>query len=67
MKDDEIVFLFLRIIDKVKIGGLIFIPEFNYQYIPHGRLGAEALIQVLGLNIELPLHGFGKMVIASKR
>ena len=66
LKDDEIAFLFLRIIDKVKIGGLIFIPESTYQYIPHGRLGAEALIQVLGLNIELPLHGFGKMVIASK-
>jgi hypothetical protein len=66
LKDDEIAFLFLRIIDKVKIGGLIFIPESTYQYIPHGRLGAEALIQVLGLNIELPLHGFGKMVIDSK-
>ena len=67
MKDDEIAFLFLRIIDKVKIGGLIFIPESTYQYIPHGRVGAEALIQVLGLNIELPLHRLGKMVIASKR
>ena len=67
MKDDEITFLFLRIIDKVKIGGLIFIPESTYQYIPHGRVGAEALIQVLGLNIELPLHRLGKMVIASKR
>ena len=66
MKDDEIAFLFLRIIDKVKIGGLIFIPESTYQYMPHGRVGAEALIQVLGLNIELPLHRLGKMVIASK-
>ncbi len=66
MKDDEMTLLFLRIIDKVKRGGLVFIPESSYQFMPHGRPGAEALIQALGLKIELPLHRLGKMVIASK-
>ena len=67
LKDDMMAYLFLRIIDKVKVGGLIFIPESTYQYAPNGRIGTEALIKVLDLKIELPLHGFGKMVIASKQ
>ena len=67
LKDDEVAYLFLKVIDKVKIGGIIIIPESTYQYIPHGRSGAEALVRVLDLRIELPLHGLGKMVIASKR
>jgi hypothetical protein len=67
LKDAEIAYIFLKIIDKVKVGGLIIIPESTYQYIPHGRAGAEALVRVLDLRIELPLHNLGKMVIASKR
>ena len=65
--DDMIADLFLRIIDKVKLGGLIFIPKSTYQYAPHGRIGVEALIKVLDLELELPLHNFPRMVIASKR
>lgn len=67
LKDDMIAYNFLKIIDRVKVGGLIFIPESTYQYTPHGRAGAEALIKVLDLKLELPLHHFGKMVIASKQ
>ena len=67
LRNDEIAYLFLRIIDRVKVGGIILIPESTYQFVPHGRAGVEALIKVLDLRIELPLHGFGKMVIASKR
>ena len=67
LKDDKISYLFLKVIDKVKVGGIIIIPESTYQYIPHGRAGAEALIKVLDLRIELPVHNLGKMVIASKR
>ena len=66
LKDDEMAYLFLRIFERVKRGGLIIIPESTYQYAPHGRLSAEALIKVLGLKIELPLHHLGKSVIASK-
>lgn len=65
--DDYISYLFLKIIEKVKIGGLIFIPQSTYQYTPHGRTGAEALVKVLDLKLELPLHRLGKMVIASKK
>ena len=67
LRNDELAYLFLRIIDRVKIGGIVVIPESTYQFIPHGRVGVEALIKVLDLRIELPLHSLGKMVIASKR
>ena len=66
-KDDFITELFLRIIDKVKIGGIIMIPETTYQYTPHQRIGAEALIKVLGLRLEMPLDHVNKAVIASKK
>ena len=67
LEDDEIVSVFLRIIDKVKVGGLIFIPESTYKYSPHGRRGVEALIRVENLKLELPLDNFNRMVIATKR
>ena len=67
LKDGEMSYLFLKIIERVKRGGFIVIPESTYQYAPHGRVSAEALIKVLDLRIELPLHNFGKMLIASKR
>ena len=67
LKDDEMSYLFLRIIERVKKGGFLVIPESTYQYAPHGRLSLEALVKVLDLRIELPLHNIGKMIIASKR
>lgn len=67
LKDDMIAYLFLKIINRVKVGGLIFIPESTYQYTPKGRKSAEALIKVLDLEIVMPLHNFNRMVIASKR
>ena len=67
LNDEEIACLFLKIINRVKVGGLIIIPESTYQYMTHGRLGTEALIKVLGLKIELPMHKLGKMVTASKQ
>lgn len=66
LKDDKIAYLFLRIAEKVKVGGIIFIPESTYKFIPDGRIGTEALIKVLGLKLELPLHNLKRMVIASK-
>ncbi len=66
-KDNEVASLLLNIIDRVKVGGFIFIPQSTYQYIPNGRIGAEALIKVLDLKLELPLLDFKKVAIASKR
>ena len=66
-KDDYVASLLLNIIKKVKTGGLIFIPEATYQYIPDGRLGIEALVIVLGLTLELPLNDMQRVVTASKR
>jgi D-alanine-D-alanine ligase-like ATP-grasp enzyme len=67
MKDEEIAKLFLAIFDKVKFGGLIFIPKTTYDFMPNARLGAEALLKVLDFKIELPIHKMNRMVIASKR
>ena len=65
-KDDEISLLLLKIINKVKNGGLIFIPESTYQYVPNRRIGVEALIKVLDLEILLPLHDMIGFIIAQK-
>ena len=67
MKDEEIAKIFLSIFDKVKFGGLIFIPKTTYDFMPNARLGAEALLNVLDFKIELPIHKMNRMVIASKR
>ena len=66
-KDNEVANLMLNIIDRVKVGGFIFIPQSTYQYIPNGRIGVEALMKVLDLKLELPLLDFKKVAIASKR
>ncbi len=65
-KDDEIARLFLNILDKVKFGGLVFIPKTTYDYVPNSRLGAEVLVKVLDFKIEMPLHKLNRMIIASK-
>lgn len=65
-KDDLVAFLLLKIFEKVKVGGLIFIPESTCQYIANGRLGVEALVKTLDLKLELPLHHIKNVVIASK-
>lgn len=66
-KDDMIAYLFLKIINRVKLGGLVFIPKSTYRHIPHGRISIEALIMVLGLELEMPVHKYPRMIIASKR
>lgn len=66
-KSDRTAYIFLKAIEKVKVGGLIFIPKSTYQYIYNGRITTEALIRVLDLKIELPLHNFKNMIIASKQ
>ncbi len=65
-KDDEIARLFLNILDKVKFGGLVFIPKTTYDYMPNSRLGAEALVRILNFKIEMPLHKLNRMIIASR-
>lgn len=66
-KSDMVAYNFLKAIEKVKVGGLIFIPKSTYQYVNNGRISTEALIKVLDLKIELPLHNFKNVIIASKR
>lgn len=65
--DEKIAALLLKIFKKVKVGGAIFIPKTTYDYIPNGRLGAEALAKFLNFKIELPVHNLPRMLIASKR
>ena len=67
MNDVEIVEMFLRIFDKVKFGGLIFIPKTTYEFIPSSRLGAEALLRLLDYDLQLPIHKLNRMIIALKK
>ena len=64
--DSKISSLILSINDKIKIGGIIFIPEKTYQYIAGGRNGMEALIKALNLRIEVPPYGISDIIIATK-
>ena len=66
-KDDMIAYTLLKIIDKVTVGGVIFIPKSTYQYASNGRISTEALVKVLDLRLELPIHHVTDMIIASKR
>ena len=67
MDDIEIVELLLRIFDKVKFGGLIFIPKTTCEFIPSSRLGAEALLRLLDYDLQLPIHKLNRMIIALKK
>jgi len=64
---EEVSRIFLKIFDKVKLGGLIFIPNTTYEYLPNGKLGVEALLKLLDFTLEIPVHKFTGMVVASKR
>lgn len=65
--DDIIAHLILKIIKKVKTGGIILIPKSTYHYIPNGRIGVEALVRVLDLKLELPIYDLKGCVVASKK
>jgi biotin carboxylase len=66
IKDSETTNLILNIKDKIKVGGIIFIPEKTYQYIAGGRNGMEALIKALNLRIEVPPYGINDIIIATR-
>ena len=66
IKEDEIAKIFLEIFTKVKVGGLIFIPESTYQCIKSKRRGMEALLKTLNLRLEVPPDDVDSVIIASK-
>ena len=66
IKDSQTTNLILNIKDKIKVGGIIFIPEKTYQYIAGGRNGMEALIKALNLRIEVPPYGINDIIIATR-
>ena len=59
--------MILKLTSFIKVGGIIFIPQSTYNYMPGKRKGIEALIQNLDLKIEAPPFGIKNAVIASKR
>ena len=62
----DAVKLILKLFSFIKVGGIIFIPESTYNYIPGGRKGTESIIKNLNLRIEAPPFGIKNAVIASK-
>ena len=61
-KDDYVAELFLNIFNKIRTGGYIFILKNTYDYLPNGRLGAEALVKIFDLKIQMPKHNLKKML-----
>ena len=58
--------IIFHIFSFIKVGGLIFIPDTTYKYVPGGRKGVEALVKSLNLKIEVPPYGMKNAVIASR-
>ena len=65
-RDDFIVVIILSILKRIRDGGIVFIPETTYEYVPGHRKGIEALMLDLDLRIEVPPYGLNPGVIASK-
>lgn len=64
--DDNIVKLSFESLSRVKSGGYVFIPKNTFELIPSGRNGMEAIVQTLGLNIEVPPYGVKDMILARR-
>ncbi len=65
-KDHLTIEVILNILKRIKVGGIVFIPETTYKYVPGQRKGIEALMIDLDLRIEVPPYGVETGVIASK-
>ena len=65
-RDELTVELLLNILKRIKVGGIVFIPETTYNYVPGQRKGIETLLIDLDLRIEVPPYGINAGVIASK-
>ena len=65
-KDYLTIEVILNILKRIKVGGIVFIPETTYKYVPGQRKGIEALMIDLDLRIEVPPYGVETDVIASK-
>ena len=65
-RDDEIVAILLKILSNIRVGGVVFVPESTYDYVPSKRKGIESLMKTLNLRIEAPPYGMHVGVIASR-
>ena len=65
-RDDFTVDMFLNIFSRIRFGGIVYVPETTYEYVPGQRKGIEALLKNLSLRIEVPPYGLDTGIIASK-
>ena len=56
------IFVFM---DKIRVGGKIFIPPSTYCHLPYGIEGMEILLKVSGLLIELPMSEAPDLLVAT--
>lgn len=63
---EEYIDLFYRLVDHIRLGGHIIIPERAYWYLPHGAEGIEAICEASGLIIEAPTTDDRNVVIVTK-
>ena len=66
LKESESLKLIFRIMDLVKNGGRVIIPENTYRYLSYGREGAEELLRVKGFHLVSPASETCGIVIGVK-
>lgn len=64
---EEYVDLFYRLVDHIRKGGKIIIPERAYWYLPHTVEGVEAICEAVDLTIEAPTTYDKNVVIVTKK
>ncbi|WP_407374105.1 ATP-grasp domain-containing protein [Methanobrevibacter sp.] len=63
----NLIKILLATFEKIKPGGVIFIPKTTYHLFNSGRRGMEALLIAQDLKIELPPYGIKDIIVASRR
>ena len=64
---EEYVDLFYRLVDRIRTGGKIIVPQRSYWHFPHNVEGIEAIAEAVNLKIEAPTVEDKNVVIITKR
>ena len=66
LKESACLEVIFKTMDKVKNGGRVIIPQNTYEYLSYKREGAELLMRIKHLNIQVPVPGINGYVIGVK-
>ncbi|MBQ7266083.1 MAG: ATP-grasp domain-containing protein [Firmicutes bacterium] len=66
LKESACLEVIFKTMDKVKNGGRVIIPQSTYEYLSYKREGAELLMRIKHLTIQVPFSGLNGYVIGVK-